>query len=132
MAYDFHARSCDYNHLGYNEPDTVLIAQMMGSRRAEPGAGSAAMPSDMYAIPNRKVVGEVVGLPTVWETPLRPATCAIRMARNRRSPPNRLSTKNMANEIVQIRSKLVTNTAEDGQSLFVRALNGGGIFEIVM
>ncbi len=70
-AYDFHARSCDYNHVGYNEPDTVLIAQLMGSRRATPSAGSAAMPSDMYAIPNRKMVGEVVSLPAVWETPLR-------------------------------------------------------------
>jgi CO/xanthine dehydrogenase Mo-binding subunit len=71
VAYDFHARSCDYNHVGYNEPDTVLIAQLMGSRRARPAAGSAAMPSDLYAIPNRKMVAEVVGLPTVWETPLR-------------------------------------------------------------
>ncbi len=71
VAYDFHARSCDYNHVGYNEPDTVLIAQLMGSRRAKPAAGSAAMPSDMYAIPNRKMVGEVVGLPSIWETPLR-------------------------------------------------------------
>ncbi len=71
VAYDFHARSCDYNHVGYNEPDTVLIAQLMGSRPAKPGAGSAAMPSDMYAIPNRKMLGEVVGLPALWETPLR-------------------------------------------------------------
>lgn len=29
------------------------------------------MSSDMYGIPNRKMVGEVVGLPIVWETPLR-------------------------------------------------------------
>ena len=36
VAYDYHARSCDYNHLGYNEPDTVLIAQLMGSRRTKP------------------------------------------------------------------------------------------------
>ena len=71
VAYDYHARSCDYNHVGYNEPDTVLIAQLMGSRKATPGAGSASMPSDMYAIPNRKMVGEVVGLPALWETPLR-------------------------------------------------------------
>src|SRR5204863_8792139 len=71
IAYDFRARSCDHNHVGYNEPDSVLIAQLMGSRRAKPAAGSAAMPSDMYAIPNRKMVGEVVGLPAVWETPLR-------------------------------------------------------------
>ncbi len=71
IAYEYNARSCDYNHVGYNEPDTVLIAQLMGSRRATPAAGSASMPSDMYAIPNRKMAGEVVGLPAVWETPLR-------------------------------------------------------------
>ena len=71
IAYDYNARSCDYNHLGYNEPDTVLIAQLMGSRRPRPAAGSASMPSDMYVIPNRKMAGEVVGLPIVWETPLR-------------------------------------------------------------
>jgi nicotinate dehydrogenase subunit B len=71
IGYDYHARSCDYNHLGYNEPDTVLIAQLMGSRRERPAAGSASMPSDMYAIPNRKMAGEVVGLPIIWETPLR-------------------------------------------------------------
>ena len=70
-GYDYLARSCDLNHVGYNEPDTVLIAQLMGARRANPAAGSSAMPSDMYAIPNRKMVGEVVGLPELWETPLR-------------------------------------------------------------
>ena len=36
VAYDYDARSADYNHVGYNEPDTVLIAQLMGSRRARP------------------------------------------------------------------------------------------------
>ena len=71
IAYDYKARSCDYNHLGYNEPDTVLIAQLMGTRRARPAGGSASVPSDMYVIPNRKMTGEVVGLPAVWETPLR-------------------------------------------------------------
>lgn len=70
-AYDYKARSCDYNHLGYNEPDTVLIAQLMGSRRTRPAAGSASVPSDMYVIPNRRMTGEVVGLPSLWETPLR-------------------------------------------------------------
>lgn len=29
------------------------------------------MPSDMYAIPNRRMLGEVVALPILWETPLR-------------------------------------------------------------
>jgi CO/xanthine dehydrogenase Mo-binding subunit len=71
VAYDYRARSCDHNHIGYNEADTVLIAQLMGSRRATPAAGSAATPSDMYAIPNRTTSGEVIGLPALWETPLR-------------------------------------------------------------
>jgi CO/xanthine dehydrogenase Mo-binding subunit len=71
LAYEYKARSCDYNHVGYNEPDTVLIAQLMGSRRARPAGGSSSAPSEMYAIPHRRMVGEVVGLPAVWETPLR-------------------------------------------------------------
>jgi CO/xanthine dehydrogenase Mo-binding subunit len=70
-GYEYTARSCDYNHVGYNEPDTVLIAQLMGSRRAKPASGSSGMPSDVYAIPNRRMAGEVVSLPLVWETPLR-------------------------------------------------------------
>src|SRR5580704_3794512 len=71
VAYEYNARSCDYNHVGYNEADTVLIAQLMGSRRTRPAAGSSATPSEMYAIPNRRMVGEVVSLPVIWETPLR-------------------------------------------------------------
>ena len=71
VAFDYNAQAADYNHLGYNEPDTVLIAQLMGTRRATPAAGSAATPSDMYAIPNRRMATQVVSLPLVWETPLR-------------------------------------------------------------
>ena len=71
IAFDYLARSADYNHLGYNEPDTVLIAQLMGVRRERPAAGSAAAPSEMYAIPNRRMATQVVSLPLVWETPLR-------------------------------------------------------------
>jgi len=70
-GYTYEARSCDYNHLGYNEPDTTLIAQLMGQRRARPAGGSASTPSDVYAIANRKMTGEVYALPAVWETPLR-------------------------------------------------------------
>jgi CO/xanthine dehydrogenase Mo-binding subunit len=71
VGYEYDARSADYNHVGYNEPDTVLIAQLMGSRRARPAGGSAATPSEMYAIPNRRMTTHVVSLPLVWETPLR-------------------------------------------------------------
>jgi nicotinate dehydrogenase subunit B len=65
VALDYSARSADYCHLGYNEADTVLIAQLMGTRRATPASGSAGSPSDMYAIPNRRTAGHVVSLPLV-------------------------------------------------------------------
>ena len=71
IALDYNAQAADYCHLGYNEAETVLIAQLMGTRRATPAAGSAATPSDMYAIPNRRMATQVVSLPLVWETPLR-------------------------------------------------------------
>ncbi|HEX5106578.1 MAG TPA: molybdopterin cofactor-binding domain-containing protein, partial [Pirellulaceae bacterium] len=70
-AYDYNARACDYNHIGYNEPDTILIAQLMGIRPPKPAAGRASMPSDVYVIPNRRMAGDVVGLPMIWETPIR-------------------------------------------------------------
>src|SRR5688572_13245168 len=70
-AFDYDARAADHNHLGYNEPDTVLIAQLTGQRRATPARGGAATPNEMYAIPNRRMTTHVVGLPLVWETPLR-------------------------------------------------------------
>lgn len=70
-GYEFNARACDYNHVGYNEPDSVLIAHLMGVRREKPAAGRASLPSDVYAIPHRRMLGDVVGLPLIWETPLR-------------------------------------------------------------
>ena len=70
-ALDYDARAADYCHVGYNEADTVLIAQLMGRRRATPAAGSAGTPSEMYEIPNRRTASQVVALPLVWETPLR-------------------------------------------------------------
>jgi len=71
VALDYNARAADYCHVGYNEADTVLIAQLMGKRRATPAAGSAGTPSDMYEIPNKRTASQVVSLPLVWETPLR-------------------------------------------------------------
>jgi CO/xanthine dehydrogenase Mo-binding subunit len=71
VALDFEARAADHNHLGYNEPDTVLIAQLANMRKANPARGGAATPSEMYAIPNRRTAAHVVGLPLLWETPLR-------------------------------------------------------------
>ena len=71
VALDFEARAADYCHLGYNEHDTVLIAQLTGRRRQTAAAGGVAAPSDMYAVASRRTAGHVVSLPLVWETPLR-------------------------------------------------------------
>lgn len=71
IAFDFESRAADFNHVGYNEPDTVLIAQLAGLRRAEPQRGRGSLPTEMYAIPHRRQVGHVIPLPLVWETPLR-------------------------------------------------------------
>src|SRR5262249_37483456 len=67
-ALDYNAQEPDYCHVGYNEPDTVLIAQLIGRRRATPAPGSAGTPSEMYEIPNRRAASQVVSLPIVWET----------------------------------------------------------------
>ena len=71
VALEYDACAADHNHLGYNEPDTVLIAQLMGRRPERPARGSAESPSVMYAIPNRRTTTRIVGLPMLWETPLR-------------------------------------------------------------
>src|SRR5438477_275531 len=70
-AFDYDGRAADHNHLGYNEYDTVLIAQLMGKHRATPAGGGSATPNEMYTIPNRRMSMSVVGMPLLWETPLR-------------------------------------------------------------
>jgi len=71
VALEYDACAVDYNHLGYNEPDTVLISQLMGRRPKAPAKGAAETPSVQYAIPNKRMATRVVGLPLTWETPLR-------------------------------------------------------------
>ena len=71
VALDYDARAADYNHVGYNEVETVLIAQLIGTRLETPNRGRAATPSEMYAIPNRRAATQVVSLPAIYETPLR-------------------------------------------------------------
>jgi CO/xanthine dehydrogenase Mo-binding subunit len=71
VALDYEARAADFNHVGYNEPDTVLIAQLMGVRPEKPAPGRAATPASLYAIPHMRMQGHVVSLPMIWETPLR-------------------------------------------------------------
>jgi nicotinate dehydrogenase subunit B len=118
VGYDYVARAADYNHLGYNEPDTVLIAQLTGSRRARPASGSASVPSEMYAIPNRRMATHVVGMPLVWETPLRTGNM-----RDPNGPQATFASESFIDELaaaaradpVAFRLKLLTaSTAEDG------------------
>ena len=71
VALDYDARAADFNHVGYNEAETVLIAQLMGTRKAQPARGRASYPSDKYGIPNRRMAGSVVPMPLAWETPVR-------------------------------------------------------------
>jgi len=71
VALDYDARAADHNHLGYNEFDTVLIAQLTGQRKQEPASGRASYPTDSYAVANRRSTGSVIPLPLAWETPLR-------------------------------------------------------------
>jgi CO/xanthine dehydrogenase Mo-binding subunit len=71
VALEYDACAIDHAHLGYNEPDTVLIAQLMGVRPERPAKGNAEAPSVMYAIANRRTTTRVLGLPLTWETPLR-------------------------------------------------------------
>jgi nicotinate dehydrogenase subunit B len=115
-AYEYIARAADYNHLGYNEPDTVLIAQLMGSRRAKPAAGSAATPSEMYAIPHRRMTTQVVSLPLVWETPLRTGNL-----RDPNGPQATFASESFIDELaaatkadpLEFRMKLLTASADD-------------------
>ena len=69
---DYDARAADHNHLGYNEHDTVLIAQLIGKRRGHAGARRRA--SRRRTCTSSRTGGtttHVVALPLVWETPLR-------------------------------------------------------------
>jgi nicotinate dehydrogenase subunit B len=118
IALDYTARSADYNHVGYNEADTVLIAQLMGIRRATPAAGSSAVPSEMYAIPHRRMAAHVVSLPMVWETPLRTGNL-----RDPNGPQSTFASESFIDELaaaakadpLEFRMKLLTaQTAEDG------------------
>jgi nicotinate dehydrogenase subunit B len=117
VAFDYDARAADFNHLGYNEVDTVLISQLMGTRRDTPARGSAAAPNEMYAIPNRRMTTHVVSLPLVWETPLRTGNL-----RDPNGPQSTFASECFIDELaaaanadpLEFRMKLLTaSTAED-------------------
>jgi CO/xanthine dehydrogenase Mo-binding subunit len=116
VALDYEARAADYNHVGYNEPDTVLIAQLMGRRKATPNSGGASLPSDMYAIANRRMAAHVVALPLVWETPVRTGNL-----RDPNGPQVTFAAESFIDEVaaaakadpVEFRLKLLTASASD-------------------
>jgi nicotinate dehydrogenase subunit B len=122
-AFDYGARAADYNHLGYNEPDTVLIAQLMGRRRATPAGGGGATPNEMYAIPHRRMVAEVVSLPMIWETPLRTGNL-----RDPNGPQSTFASESFIDELaaaakadpLEFRLKLLNAGATDNNA-FLRA-----------
>lgn len=118
VALDYEARAADHNHLGYNEVDTVLIAQLANMRKATPARGGAATPSEMYAIPNRRSTQHVVGLPLVWETPLRTGNL-----RDPNGPQVTFASESFIDELaaaakadpLEFRMKLLTaGTTDDG------------------
>ena len=122
VALEYDARAVDHNHLGYNEPDTVLIAQLMGRQPERPAEGRAATPSVMYAIPNRRMTAQVVGLPLVWETPLRTGNL-----RDPNGPQVTFAFESFIDELAaaartdaaQFRLDLITGSTED--AVFRRA-----------
>ena len=123
IALDYRARTADYNHIGYNDPDTVLIAQLIGRRPAEPARGGASTPTEMYAIPNRRRMTEVVALPLVFETPLR-----VGNLRDPNGPQTTFAGESFIDELaaaagadpVEFRLKLLTASSEDNDR-FLRA-----------
>ena len=116
VALDYGARVADYAHVGYNEPDTVLIAQLMGIRPERPSPGGASPPAETYAIPNRRRETLVVRLPLVFETPLRTGNL-----RDPNGPQTTFAGESFIDEMaaaanadpVQFRLKLLGGSTED-------------------
>ena len=116
VALDYDACAIDYNHLGYNEPDTVLIAQLMGTRPKAPAKGLVETPSTQYAIANQRMTARVVGLPMIWETPLRTGNL-----RDPNGPQVTFAFESFVDELasaakadpVQFRLDLMAGSAED-------------------
>jgi CO/xanthine dehydrogenase Mo-binding subunit len=125
IALEYVARTTDYNHVGYNVPDTVLIAQLMGRRPSAPASGGAAPPSEMYGIPNRRRITQVVSLPLVWETPLRPGNL-----RDPNGPQTTFAGESFIDELaaagkadpIEFRLRLLSAGADDKQFKRARSI----------
>jgi CO/xanthine dehydrogenase Mo-binding subunit len=125
VAMDWEARAADHNHVGYNEPDTVLVAQLTGVRRATPARGSSGAPTEAYGIPNRRIAQHVVSMPLVWETPLRTGNL-----RDPNGPQTGFASESFIDELasaaqsdpVDFRLKLVAAAQEDSGFKKARSL----------
>jgi nicotinate dehydrogenase subunit B len=124
VALEYDACAIDHNHLGYNESETVLIAQLIG-KRPTPAKGDAEFPSVKYGIPNMKMTGRVIGLPMIWETPLRTGNL-----RDPNGPQVTFAFESFIDELavaakadpVQFRLDMLTDSVEDGVFRKARSL----------
>jgi nicotinate dehydrogenase subunit B len=125
VALDYDARALDFNHVWYNEPDTVLIAQLMGKRPDKPAPGGAETPSVQYAIPHQRMTAHVVSLPMIWETPLRTGNL-----RDPNGPQVTFAFESFVDELaaaakmdpVRFRLDMLEGSAEDGVFRRARSL----------
>ncbi|MBI2817649.1 MAG: xanthine dehydrogenase family protein molybdopterin-binding subunit [Acidobacteria bacterium] len=123
IALVYNARTADYNHVDYNDPNTVLIGQLVGRRPSAPAKGGAGPPADMYVIPNLRRTTEVVRLPLVWETPIRAGNL-----RDPNGPQIAFASESFIDELaaaakadpVEFRLRLLTGSTDDDK-VFTRA-----------
>jgi len=116
VAYEYHGRASDYNHVGYNEPDTVLHRAAHGVEARKTGGGKLEIPAEMYAMPNRRMNVDVVSLPLVWETPVRTGNL-----RDPNGPQSTFAAESFIDELaaaanadpVAFRMKLLTASTAD-------------------
>jgi len=124
-ALEYEARCLDYNHLWYNDPETVLIAQLMGIRSDEPARGSSPTPAVQYGIEHQRLAGHVVSLPMIWETPLRCGNL-----RDPNGPQVTYAFESFIDEMaaaanadpIEFRLKMIEESAEDARFRKVRSL----------
>ncbi|WP_425153866.1 molybdopterin cofactor-binding domain-containing protein [Candidatus Palauibacter sp.] len=120
LALDYRARIANYAHLGYNQADTVLIAQLMGIRPERPSPGGGGGPDDMYHIPNRREETLPVRFPLAFETPLRTGNL-----RDPNGPQTTFAGESFIDELaaaaqadpVEFRLRLLRGTAADDEAL---------------